>query len=91
MLCAEVAEGHPGIKMRIASLPSTTIHQDGDDGFGAFLFDVSDFDAVAAVILPRKRRKCHLSPNQLANGAERLRLHRQKAQDTEQNIQVSAA
>ena len=49
-------EGRPIIRKRLASLDCTTVHQEGDN-FGAFRFHVDDFDAVAEIVLPRKRRQ----------------------------------
>ena len=49
-------EGRPIIRNRLAALDCTTVHQKGDN-FGAFRFHVDDFDAVAEIVLPRKRRQ----------------------------------
>ena len=46
----------------LASLECVCVEQDGDDGKNVS-FDVADFDLVASVLKPRKRRK--LSPPHL--------------------------
>lgn len=47
------------IARRLAALPGVQVVQDGADGINA-VFDWSDFDAVAAVMLPRRRRRLSL-------------------------------
>ena len=54
LLVAEV-EGHAKMRNRLAALACVTTYQDGDR-FGAFKFDVSDFDQVAKIIRPHRRR-----------------------------------
>ena len=71
VLVVEV-EGRPRTRQRLASLDCTTVHQDGDD-FAAFRFHVDDFDAIAEIMRPRKRRR--LSEEQRRKNAERLREH----------------
>ncbi len=41
---------------KLAAIPGVTLWQDGDDGV-TVLFDVADFDRVAAIIGPKRRRK----------------------------------
>ena len=57
------------IANRLAAPPCVRVVQEGDDGVNV-VFDVGDFDQVAAVMRPRRRRK--LTPEQrterLANG-----------------------
>ena len=54
-LIAEV-EDRPITRNRLTSLDCTSVHQEGDH-FAAFRFHVDDFDAVAEIVLPRKRRQ----------------------------------
>ena len=49
-------EKHPGIARRVGKLGCTSLHQEGDD-FACFLFDASDFDLVAAIVKPKRRRR----------------------------------
>lgn len=58
------------IANHLAALSVVRIVQDGDDGVNA-VFDVDDFDQVAAVMRPKRRRK--LSDEQRAERVERLR------------------
>jgi len=60
----------PGIGKRLAALDCVRVHQHGDREI-TVVFDVADFDRVAAVLKPRKRRR--LSPEQRAASAERLK------------------
>jgi hypothetical protein len=54
-LAVEV-DGRPGLVKQLAALPGVGLWQDGD-GETTFLFDVALFGLVAAVVLPRKRRR----------------------------------
>jgi hypothetical protein len=87
-LAVEV-DGHPGLARRLATLPGVRLHQDGDCE-KTFVFDAADFDAVAAIVRPRVRRRCHLSAERraafAAAGATALRRHRCQSNDTEQNL-----
>jgi hypothetical protein len=58
---------------RLRRLPRIQIWQDGRDGIN-ILFDVTDFDMVAAVMHPRTRRR--LSPKHKARLAEKGRKSR---------------
>jgi hypothetical protein len=58
----------PGVCRQLDAL-GLQLHQDGD-GEKTYLFDVSRFDEVAAIVKPRKRKR--LSPEQRAECAERL-------------------
>ena len=49
-------DGRPGLVKQLAALPGVGLWQDGD-GETMFLFDVARFEAVAAVVRPRKRRR----------------------------------
>lgn len=49
-------EGHNYLKARLSRLDCCEIHQDGDD-FGSFKFHVSDFDRIAEVVKPRRKRQ----------------------------------
>ena len=54
-LAVEV-DGRPGLVKKLAALRGVRPWQDGD-GEATFLFDVALFEAVAAVVRPRKRRR----------------------------------
>jgi hypothetical protein len=54
-----------GIARNIMALPGVTVHQDGSDGITA-VFHVDRFEAVAAIMLPKRRR--------VASEAEKERL-----------------
>jgi hypothetical protein len=48
----------PGIARQVAAIPGVRIHQDGGmRGEMTFVFDVSLFDAIAAIVKPRRRRR----------------------------------
>jgi hypothetical protein len=49
----------PRVCKQLVALPGLTLHQHGDHE-QTFTFDVADFDAVAAIVRPRRRRQ--LSP-----------------------------
>src|SRR6476660_4953227 len=55
---------------RLAALPCVRVSQDGDDGVNA-IFHVDDFETVAAVMKPKRRRR--LTTDQRAERVERLR------------------
>ena len=57
---------------RLAALPCVRIVQDGDDGVNV-VFDVAEFETIAAVMKPRHRRR--LSPEQVAARTERLQKY----------------
>ena len=59
-------DGHAGIAGRIRRLPCCRVHQDGDFGELTAIFDVVDFDQVAEIIQPKRRR--------VVSEAERQRL-----------------
>ena len=54
-LAVEV-DGRPGLVKKLAAIPGVELWQDGD-GETTFRFDVARFEAVAAVVRPRKRRR----------------------------------
>ena len=54
-LAVEV-DGRPGLVKRLLAIPGVELWQDGD-GETTFRFDVARFEAVAAVVRPRKRRR----------------------------------
>jgi len=60
------------VAKRLAALPCVRIAQDGDDGVNV-VFRVTDFDTVAAILKPKRRRK--LTPEQVAERTERLRRY----------------
>ena len=45
-------------------------------GWDTWLFSVEQFCEVAAIVHPRKRRRCHLSPEELQKRAEKMRPYR---------------
>ena len=57
---------------RLAALPFVRLVQDGDDGVNV-VFDVDDFEAVAAIMKPKRRRQ--LTTEQRAERVERLRKY----------------
>lgn len=67
---AASVDGYPKIAGRLKNLPCCRMHQDGDFGELTVLFDMSDFDTVADVMKPRRRRR--LSPEQRQAAVERL-------------------
>ena len=60
---------------RLMDLPGVTVHQQGDMEW-TLLFDVAIFEAVAAIVKPRKRRR--LTEDQRAGNVERLKAFRFK-------------
>ena len=68
MLTASTSHRGP-IAHRLANLPGVNVVQDGDDGLNA-VFHVDDFDAVAEIMKPRRRRR--LTPDQRLERADRL-------------------
>jgi hypothetical protein len=68
LLAVEV-DHHPGVAKRLAAL-GLVVWQDGDKE-GTFLFDVSEFEAVAEIVRPRKKRR--LTPEQREACKERLK------------------
>jgi hypothetical protein len=61
------------IAKQLAALECVRVGQDGDDGINA-VFHVDDFDQVAAVMKPKRRRR--LPPDQQAEQVVRLRPYR---------------
>ncbi len=60
------------VAKRLAALPCVRVVQDGDDGINV-VFHIDDFEAVAEVMKPRRRRR--LTPDQRAERVERLRKY----------------
>jgi hypothetical protein len=52
---AASVDGFPRLAKKIAALPTARVHQDGDDGT-TIVFDVAQFDAVAKIMQPKRRR-----------------------------------
>ena|SRR5437870_9610312 len=77
-LLAVELDRHNGLAKRIASLPGVQVHQDGEQE-KTILFPVCDFDTVAAIVQPKKRRilteeqKERLAAMGKANGFGRTR------------------
>jgi hypothetical protein len=53
-LAVEV-NGHRNIARQLRDLPGATLHQDGD-GEQTFVFDLAEFDRVAEIVKPHRRR-----------------------------------
>jgi hypothetical protein len=66
------------IARALAALPGVLVVQDGNDGINV-VFPVVEFEAVAAILKPRRRRI--LSPERAAELTERLRRYRFTAAD----------
>ena len=72
-LLAASTDRRGAISKRLSILPGVRLLQDGDDGVNV-VFHIKDFDAVAAILKPRRRRQ--LTPEQKAERTERLRQYR---------------
>src|SRR5262249_44662538 len=71
MLAIEV-DGHAGIARQLQGLACCQVHQWGEVGREAtFLFNVADFEAVAALVLPHRKRQ--FTTAQRAEAADRLK------------------
>jgi hypothetical protein len=85
-LLAASVDGHRGVAGRLRRLACVSVVQDGDFGELTATFHVDDFDAVAEVMRPRRRRV--MNPDAAAANIERLRAFRfpsaDKRQSTEQ-------
>ncbi len=79
LLAVEV-EGRRVTANRLRKLVSTTTYQEGDS-FLAVTFHAADFDEVATIVKPRRRRQ--------VSEVERLRLASIGFQQTAQSVQVS--
>ena len=79
VLVAEV-EGRRVTANRLRQLDCTTTYQEGDS-FLAVTFHAADFDEVAAIVKPRRRRQ--------VSDAERQRLASIGFQQTAQSVSVS--
>ena len=60
------------VARRLKALPNIEVWQDGSDGV-TVLFDAADFDQIADIMRPRRRR--HLTPEARAAAGERLRKY----------------
>jgi len=69
MLAASV-DGHPNVAGLLRRLPRCQVWQDGDFGELTVTFDVADFDEVARIMRPRRRRQ--VTPEQKAELLARL-------------------
>jgi hypothetical protein len=56
-LLAASVDGHPNVAGALRKLQCCRVHQDGDFGEVTVLFEVGDFDKVAKIIRPRRRRQ----------------------------------
>jgi hypothetical protein len=70
-LAVEV-DGHPSAVKRLTAMD--LLHQQNGDGEHTFIFHVDAFDSVAAVVLPRRKRR--YSPATLEQMKSRLALVR---------------
>src|SRR5262245_28284524 len=81
VLAVEV-DHHPSAAHKLVAVPGVRIHQDGGSGGEiTFTFPADSFDAVAAIVQPKRRRR--LSPEQrerlVAVGQAALARHRHGA------------
>ncbi len=60
------------VAKRLAKLPCAEMWQDGDDGINV-KFHVDDFESIAAIMKPKRRRR--LSPEHRQAAIERLKSH----------------
>jgi len=60
------------VAKRLAALPGVEVRQDGDDGINV-VFHVDDFEEVAAIMHPRRKRR--LTTDQRTENLKRLREH----------------
>jgi hypothetical protein len=60
------------VARHITAQPCVSVVQDGDDGVNV-VFPMTDFDTVAAIMKPKRRRR--LSAEQIAERTERLRKY----------------
>jgi hypothetical protein len=70
----------PSICRKLEAL-GLQLHQDGD-GEKTYLFEMSRFDEVAEIVKPRRRRQCHLTPEQLSDASARLAAFRREQRHT---------
>jgi hypothetical protein len=63
--------GIAATKRILVGVPGARVTQDGDDGQN-IAFPAEHLPIVAELLRLRKRRRCHLTPEQLRAGAERL-------------------
>jgi hypothetical protein len=75
LLAVEI-DGHRRLAKRVAAIPGVSVYLDGDDE-KTFLFPMEAFDAVAAVVRPKRRPQ--LTGQQRAERAERMRRVRAQA------------
>jgi hypothetical protein len=68
-LLAVMIDGHPKLVRELRGLPFLKIVQDGDQE-ATFVFDVADFDKIAKLVKPRRRRR--LTESQRRAAAVRL-------------------
>jgi hypothetical protein len=66
---AEEVGDHGRILVKLGELPGVVRRGE------TVLFPVSLFSRVAEIVKPKRRRRCHLSPEQLAAGGDRLRAY----------------
>jgi hypothetical protein len=71
---AASVDGHPRIAVQIQKLKCCRVHQDGDNGELTVLFDVADFDQVAKIMQPHRKRQWTAEQKQQAS--ERLAKYR---------------
>jgi len=66
-----VSVDKPKVVDRVVALGCCRMVQDSDDDGATLVFDLADFDRVAEIMKPRKRRR--LNPEQRAKNSERLK------------------
>ena len=79
MLAVEI-DNHPGIARQVSEIPGVVCNQNGEHE-KTFLFDVSLFEQVVAIVKPYVRR--HLTDEQKEAGALRLAEYRERINATE--------
>ena len=82
LLAVEVA-GRAITRKRLRELDCVTVTQNGDD-FLAVTFDVADFDAVAQIVKPRRKRTMS-AKNRERKRRQMIEFNQQKALSTQVN------
>lgn len=73
-------DGHPNVAAGVRRLACCRVKTVGDFGELTALFDVADFDQVAQIVQPRRRRRLNLTPEQRVEIGRRLRGAQHAAQ-----------
>ena len=89
-LLAASVDGHSNIAGELRRLACCLVVQDGDRGELTATFDPGDFEQVAEVMQPRKRRQVNLSDEQRAEIGRRLNGARNAAPQATLQMQPTA-